>query len=215
MATRRIRSCRHTLADGRSVTIRAATERDADEIVQTFDRLSRDTRYARFMHHKTVLRPEEVRHALRPRPGRALVLLATVPAADGIDIVGGAQYLPEGGDDEQACEFAMTVTDLWQGSGLGRRLLSSLLRRARRDGYTTLRGTVLAGNAPMLALVGRLGFKIEPTTGNDGAVCASRSLLPKRPKRPKRPKQPKAPETDVTAPVPAPVPEPEPEADKG
>jgi len=79
--------------------------------------------------------------------------VATTLATDGIDIVGAAQCVRIHETDPSTCEFAITVTDDWRGSGPKRQLLASLVRRARRDVYTRMEGAVIATNSKMLALV--------------------------------------------------------------
>lgn len=128
------------------------------------------------MHHKKQLNPEAVARGVRPAPGRAFAFVATVPASDGYDIVGAAQYVPAGEGDASACEFAITVDDRWHGTGLGRELLASLVRRARRDGYRTIEGLVMADNKPMLALGKRLKFSVGPAPGPGNVVRLSREL---------------------------------------
>lgn len=173
---RRYRPRRVTLRNGREVTLRAIRPSDAPEIVQAFERLSADSRYSRFMHHKKSLNPEALERGVRPRPGYAFVLVATVPADDGIDIVGAAQYLPAGEGDPNACEFAITVADDWRGTGLGRQLLGTLVRRARHDGYASIEGVVLADNRGMIALARRLKFTVT-RAGEDGNVVRVRRAL--------------------------------------
>ena len=102
--------------------------------------------------------------------------MATVPATDGIDIVGAAQYVRLEDDDPSTCEFAITVAEDWRGSGLARQLLASLVRRARRDGYTRMEGAVVAGNSPMLALARKLGFKAHPEPDDAGVVQVEKLL---------------------------------------
>lgn len=189
------RSYKYTLRDGRVVCLRAVVPTDGPEIIEAFQGLSEQTRYARFMHHKRTLSPEEVAQAIRPRPGVACAILAIDVVAGKASIVGGAQYVPDGGLGEDAgagaeagagsgshhaCEFALTVADDWQRSGLGRRLLASLIRRARRDGYLTIKGLVLASNAPMLALARKLKFVPSTRADDPGVVVVSRSLMPQR-----------------------------------
>ena len=111
------------------------------------------------MQHKRQLDPAALDRGVHPRPGRDFAFVATIPAADGIDIVGAAQYVRAEDDDPSTCEFAITVAEDWRGSGLATQLLASLVRRARRDGYTRMEGSVIADNAPMLALARKLGFK--------------------------------------------------------
>lgn len=172
---------RLVLRDGREVTLRAVAESDASAIQQAFDRLSADSRYNRFLHHKKQLSPEALERGVRPLPGRDFAFVATVPRPGGIDIVGAAQYVRAAEDDDTTCEFAITLAEDWRGSGLARQLLASLLRRARRDGYAVMEGLVLADNAPMLALARKLKFVVEPSSPESSAVRVLRMLQPPPP----------------------------------
>ena len=118
-----------SLRDGREVTLRAITEADATKIVQAFERLSAESRYYRFMRYKK--KPSGRRHRHRGR--RAAGAQAKAMA--------------------EPCEFGITVAEDWRGIGLATWLLASLVRRARRDGYETMEGWVLAQNTSMLAVV--------------------------------------------------------------
>jgi RimJ/RimL family protein N-acetyltransferase len=157
------------LRDGREVTLRAIAAEDAGEITRAFERLSTESRYSRFMQHKRTLDAAALERGVHPRPGLDFAFVATVPASPGIDIVGAAQYVRSRDEDPSTCEFAITVAEDWRGSGLARRLLASLVRRARRDGYATMEGSVIADNAKMLALAHKLGFSAHPR-GDDAAV---------------------------------------------
>jgi hypothetical protein len=72
------------------VRLRTACPADEAELLQAFERLSNDARYMRFM--RAVREPdlERVRSALASFPEGGIGLVATVPAADGVDIVGSA-----------------------------------------------------------------------------------------------------------------------------
>ena len=159
------------------VTLRAVVESDAREIFQAFDRLSDESRYARFQHHKKSLDPDLVERRVRPQAGQEFVFVATVPATDGIDIVGAAQYLNSAaGGASGTCEFAVTVADDWRGSGLATELLRSLVRRARHDRYELIEGFVLADNRPMLALARRLRLSFAPQPDEGNVVRVWRAL---------------------------------------
>jgi len=175
---------RLVLRDGREVTLRAITESDAPAIQRAFDRLSADSRYQRFLHHKKQLSPAALERGVHPLPGQAFAFVATVPGPGGIDIVGAAQYVRAAEDDATTCEFAITVAEDWRGIGLARQLLASLLRRARRDGYAAMEGLVLAENAPMLALARKLKFVVEPSSPDSSAVRVLRMLAPPPPPAP-------------------------------
>lgn len=173
---------RIVLHDGRTLTLRAIAEGDATEIVQAFERLSSQSRYYRFMIHKRTLNDAALHRGVHPRPGRDFVFVATIPAADGIDIVGAAQYVQAGDADVKTCEFAVTVAEDWRGSGLATELLSSLVRQARRDGYQAMEGFVIAENTAMLALSRRLKFKAEHVAG-DATVLRVQLALQGVPRR--------------------------------
>lgn len=167
---------RVALRNGRQATLRAIVEADAAEIVQAFERLSPESRYYRFMQHKKQINSSALERGVHPVPGRDFAFVATVPAADGIDIVGAAQYVRAEGGSDMTCEFAITVADDWRGSGLAQTLLASLLRRARRDGYQTMEGWVMAENTAMLGLARKLGFEVEPAPGDAGVLRIHRAL---------------------------------------
>ncbi|BDI07318.1 hypothetical protein CATMQ487_42880 [Sphaerotilus microaerophilus] len=164
------------LRDGRTVTLRAITEADAPEIEQAFERLSAQSRYDRFMRHKKHLDSASLQRGVHPLAGRDFAFVATIPAPDGIDIVGAAQYVraDEGGD--QTCEFAVTVAEDWRRCHLATTLMTALLAQAQRDGYTTMEGWVTASNSAMVELAGRLGFTLDPAPG-DTAVLRVRHAL--------------------------------------
>lgn len=167
--------------------MRAIIGTDAPEIVQAFERLSADSRYHRFMQHKKQLDSAILARGVHPRPGRDFVFVATVPAADGIDIVGAAQYMGANGETSESCELAITVADDWRDIGLATQLLASLVRRARRDGYATMEGLVMADNAPMLALAREAKFSIEPMASDATLVRVRRTLGTAKRSRPRRP----------------------------
>jgi acetyltransferase len=64
----------------------------------------------------------------------------------------------------------------WRGIGLATRLLASLVRRARRDGYATIEGWVMAQNRPMLAVARKLHFSVEPVSGDAAVLRVMRAL---------------------------------------
>jgi len=172
----RYRPRRVRLHDGREVTVRAILETDAPQIVQAFERLTPESRYFRFMHHKSQLSDATLQRGVHPRPGREFAFVATIPAAGGIDIVGGAQYVRAGKTGSRTCEFSITVAEDWRGTGLASTLLASLVRRARRDGYERMRGWVIAENAPMLGLARKLGFEIKPVPDDTTLLRVQRAL---------------------------------------
>ena len=170
------------LRDGREVTLRSIVEADAPRILRAFERLSPESRYYRFMQHKKKLNDTALQRGVHPRPGRDFVFVATIPVADGIDIVGAAQYVRADEGNDKICEFAITVAEDWRGTGLAAELMASLVRRARRDGYESMEGLVIAENRAMLALARKLKFTMKPVTGDATVFLVQRSLQPVSPR---------------------------------
>lgn len=163
-----------TLRDGRAVHIRAIHRSDEDELLQAFERLDAEARYMRFM--RVVREPDinRLRKVLASFPESGIGLVATVPAADGVDIVGSA--LAVIGNDPASCEFSVTVAGNYNGAGLGHALMSALIAATKRRGLVEMEGFVLRVNTPMLRLAARLGFTIL-TDPEDSSVAICRLTL--------------------------------------
>jgi len=163
-----------TLRDGRGVRVRAMSGSDDAEILQAFDHLSADARYMRFMRVVREVDQDRLRETLASFPKRGFGIVATVPAADGFDIVGSAILVI--GNNPSICEFAITILPEYGGAGLGRTLLSALIATAKRRGLKEMEGFVLTANQPMLKLASRLGFSIARDP-DDASVCNCRLSL--------------------------------------
>lgn len=152
------------LRGGRRVTLRAVRPQDKDEVQAFLKRLSEQSRYSRFMSPLRELSPGMLDRAVNPEPGRELQLVAVWGGGPQPAIVGGARYSAAAGSNE--CEFALTVADDWQGLGLARRLLETLMGAARAAGIERMEGYILASNSRMLGLARRLGFeRVESPEG--------------------------------------------------
>lgn len=159
-----------TLRDGRALHIRAMRKSDEAEFLRAFERMSAEARYMRFMRVVGEPNIERLRKALASFPESGLGIVATVPADDGIDIVGSAMFLI--GKDPTSCEFSTTVSAHYGGLGLGRALIAA----AKQRGLHEMEGFVLAKNPPMLRLAARLGFSISPDP-DDASVRICRLRL--------------------------------------
>lgn len=162
------------LRDGRSVTLRPVRPTDREALQAAVRRLSPEARYARFMSPIRELGPDLLDRAINPNQGCELQLVAAVGDAPAQTIVGGARYSAAPGS--HVCEFAVAVVDDWQGIGLARRLLETLMHAARERGFDTMEGHVLASNARMLGLARQLGFRRVASSEGPG-VCLVRCDL--------------------------------------
>jgi acetyltransferase len=145
------------LADGTPLTIRPIRPEDAESEQAFVRELSAEARQMRFMHALEELTPDMLARFTQIDYSREMALIA-VTEEDGKPVQQGvARYVIN--PDETSCEFAIVVSDRKQQQGIGTRLMVALMDAARDHGLTSMEGTVLAKNQPMLALMTDLGFQ--------------------------------------------------------
>jgi acetyltransferase len=152
-----------TLKGGERLRIRPIKPEDAQMEQAFVATLSDNSRYMRFLHHLAELSPIMLARFTQIDYDREMALIALADIDGNQAIVGVARYHPN--PDRVSAEFAVTVTDNWQGRGLGHVLTQQLLECARDAGYASMVGTVLSLNNPMLQMIRRLGFEIVPLDG--------------------------------------------------
>ncbi len=146
-----------TAADGVAATIRPIRPTDRMLEQEFVDGLSRRTSYQRLLSARH-LSAEEIRRFTEVDGNREFALIATTRHQDREREIGVARYVKEPASD--AAEFAIVLSDDWQGRGLGRRLLGELIAAAKRGGVRRLYGTTLSENTAMIALAQSLGFVV-------------------------------------------------------
>jgi len=142
-----------------SITVRPIRPEDIDLETEFARKLSRETRYNRFLGGGVGLTPEMLEKFTRIDFSRDMALIATATIEGAETAIGVARYARLA--DDVTCEFAITVADAWQGCGIGRKLLAMLVDTARGHGVRRIIGDVLAMNTPMLRLARSQGFRIE------------------------------------------------------
>jgi GNAT superfamily N-acetyltransferase len=143
-----------TVEIGARVAIRPLARADRDALAEAFSRLSEETRRRRFRGPASRLGERELDRLTRIDHHEHEALAAIAP--DTGPIVGVARYvvLPH---DPGAAEVAVAVDDEWQRRGIGRRLMSELVGRARAEGVTRLLAYVGADNQLVLGWIARVG----------------------------------------------------------
>jgi GNAT superfamily N-acetyltransferase len=160
-----------TLRDGRSVHLRATQPSDEAELLQTFDCMSPDERYMRFMRPMREPDVDHLRKVLASFPESGFGVVATIPAADGIDIVGSCVAIIDA--DSSSCEFGITVIANYSRTGLGRVLMTALIDTAKKT-RAARNGRPRAGYEPTDAAT-----RGEPGLyGHNGSRGPGRSSLP-------------------------------------
>ena len=145
-------------ADGTVVTIRPVRREDLALEQEFVGALSASSGYRRLMSTR---RPslEELKRFTDPDHEREVALIATMLLEGRERQIGVARYVKESPAGD--AEFAIVLSDDWQGRGLGTRLLASLVAAAKSQGVRRLVGTTHADNGGMLALASKLGFKAD------------------------------------------------------
>ena len=136
--------------------------------------LSPESRFQRLMYTLREPSDEFIAHLVDIDQHRDMALVALHGEGAEEKIIGVARYA---GDAEcKECEFAVAVADAWQCSGIGSTLTKMLFEYAKREGFRTIYGTVLADNQRMLELAEWMGLTIEPQVPGQCTVRASRQL---------------------------------------
>jgi acetyltransferase len=152
--------------DSGNVTIRPIRPEDAameQEFVKT---LSPQSKYFRFMNTIRELTQAQLVRLTQIDYDREMAFVALVEQ-DGHEIeIGVARYATN--PDGETCEFAIIVSDQWQGKGLARRLMGVVIDTARSQGLKSMNGDFLSGNQRMLKFVTSLGFVLSPHPEDSG-----------------------------------------------
>lgn len=153
------------LSRGPGVHIAPLRPQDADALQRFVRGLSAQSRYLRFQYGLRELGPALLSR-LTQIDQREHVALAAWGGAQ--ELVADARYVRLG--DSGDAEFALVVTDDWQGQGLARELLGRLMDHARGQGLKRLLGEVLWDNHAMLAMTRRLGGRLLVRAGHTSVV---------------------------------------------
>jgi GNAT superfamily N-acetyltransferase len=153
-------SARHVLGDGTAVTLRLVQPGDRDEFDRQFRHLSPDSRYRRFFTGIRELTPEMLDYLTVVDGYDHFAVLAFTESLDLKEEAGaGVARFVRLADEPDVAEAAVTVVDDFQGRGLGRLLMTTLVEAAQERGVRKFRGEVLATNEPMRKLLDGAGAK--------------------------------------------------------
>ncbi len=150
------------LPTGEEITIRPIHPTDEPHLRELFYDLSRQSLYTRFMSMIKWVPRKQVHEFIYIDHRTEVSIVATLPAADGEDIIAiGGYYLDP---KSNRAEVAFTVADAWQNRGIGSFLFAHLAAIARRNGIAGFTAEVLAENKPMQAVFNNSGFKVRSQT---------------------------------------------------
>ncbi|MDQ6606369.1 MAG: GNAT family N-acetyltransferase [Actinomycetota bacterium] len=147
-----------SLRSGRTVAIRRIRPDDLNRLRAAHDRLSPESKYARFLAAKPHLSLADARYLVDVDGWNHFALVAT--SVEGPEeILGVARFvrLPE---DRRVAEFAIVVGDAFQREGLASELLERLADAALAQGIERFTATTLATNEAVHRLIRRLAGRL-------------------------------------------------------
>ena len=163
-----------TLPSGESLRVRPIRHDDG-ELEEAFVRaLSLESRYQRMLSGGTKVTPEWIDSMTHIDYHRHMAFAITT-VSDGVEqFVGVGRYVVDAAT--LSADVALVLADAWQGQGLGRRLLETLLEHARAAGVGEAAGVVLATNVAMLRLARSMGFSVTAEPGDAMVMRIRRDL---------------------------------------
>lgn len=167
---------RQRLPNGRELLIRPIRPEDALPLRAGFDLLQPEEVRQRFLHTVGEMSAEMAERFTRIDPRNEFALVAAEPLPPGEALVGAVARITIDPEGRQA-EFAILVSRYIAHMGLGRYLMTRLVKWARGKKVERIYGDVLEHNQPMLVLAESLGFERE--SQDDGLIRVSLELDPR------------------------------------
>lgn len=161
------------LSDGQKVLLRLIRPSDRELLKEGFDRLSPDSRYARFMAPKARLTEAELRYLTEVDGSNHFALGAVRKHLVSKDEGAGSARFVRMADDPEVAEPAVTVVDGFQGKGLGSVLLQRLIEAAWERDVRWFRSELLAENTASRRMLESLGPEVRFEASGDGALIAT------------------------------------------
>ncbi len=159
-----------TLKNGEEVAVRPIRPEDEAMMVRFHESLSKNTVYFRYLRQLAL--DERIRHERLAEIcfidyDRAMALVAIQSDGESgeqrVLCVCRMVKLPGAGD----ADFAIVISDDYQGQGLGSEMMRRLIHAARAEKVRRLTGIILPENRPMLRMCMKLGFQLHKPLGEE------------------------------------------------
>lgn len=161
------------LSDGQRVHLRLTRPSDKEMLLEGFERLSPDSRYARFMAPKSKLTESELRYLTEVDGVDHFAIGAIrrhlVSKDEGVGIARFVRLQ----EKPDTAEPAVTVSDDYQGKGLGSVLLQRLIEAAWERDVRWFVTELLADNTASRRMIEALSPEVKFGQSGDGALIAT------------------------------------------
>lgn len=169
------------LRDGTKVTLRPIGPSDKQLLLEGFERLSPESRYARFLAPKQKLTDADLRYLTEVDGIDHFAIVALIRSRFGKQEGVGVGRFVRSKDRADTAEPAITVADDQQGKGLGTILLHRLADAAWERGIRQFRCEVLTGNTRLRDLLPEIGSDVIIEHIEAGSAVITLPLEPPAP----------------------------------
>ncbi|CAN5431614.1 hypothetical protein BH10ACT11_BH10ACT11_12180 [soil metagenome] len=160
------------LRDGASIVARPIEPQDREAFLATFERLSEESRYLRFLTPVPRLSESQVDYLVEVDHHDHEALIAfELETGRGVGI---ARFVRDAANPKVA-EAAVAVVDESQGKGIGKALSRLLADRAREEGIERFDATLLNRNRSMLSVLEAIG-PTRVVSSDSGTIAVEVSL---------------------------------------
>ena len=146
-----------------TIRVRPIKPEDAPLLSDLFDSLSPQTIYFRFFTPLKSLPRHMLARFTQIDYDREIALVAIQESHNAEKMLAVSRVILA--KDQKSAEFAILVSDSWQGKGIGAELLKRCLSISTERNIREVYGIVLAENTTMLALGRKLGFDMKSISG--------------------------------------------------
>ena len=150
--------------NGSEIKVRFVEPRDREELQNYIRSLSQGSRYSRFLGALSELPKTELERFIHVGEADRFTVVATMLVEGFETIVGEARYAFHA--DTSSVEFGLSISDRWQGHGIGKALLKNLECRAASLGAASIFGDTLRSNATMIGLARKSDYAFTASPGD-------------------------------------------------
>ncbi|MEY4547338.1 MAG: hypothetical protein RL685_3533 [Pseudomonadota bacterium] len=148
---------REALRDGTKVLVRPIRMSDEEPLQRLLYELSDESRYLRFMGHKSAHPHAEMQKLVDTDYSASVALVVCEPLSG--DLIATARYDVEPGTG--FAEIAFVVRDDWQKRGIGSCLMRRMIELGRAKGVVGFSADVLPGNLGMMLVFQQSGLVVQ------------------------------------------------------
>ncbi len=147
------------LPDGSVIQLRPIHEQDKEGVFSAGEKVSDQSLYQRFLGFVKI-DDKMIERFTQLDYSKEMAIVAEVKNKEEKQIIAVARIAACKPNDKDA-EFAIIVTDSWQGKGLGKIMTNYILNVAADLGYENIHAYLFSNNKAMARILTKIGFKFS------------------------------------------------------